>query len=351
MREALKMTYVSRFLGTDSNSLVQVQDDLTKGPGDRVRTILRMQLTGRGIQGDNTLEGNEEALVTYTDNVTVDQLRHAVRSGGKMSEQRVPFEVREEARMALQDWWSNTFDQWFFNQISGASGVTDTRLTGNNSATAPDTAHQIFAGSATAESNLSANSSQTFSLAAIDKAVLAARTLTPVIRPLNNQQEPGKHQFVMFITPEQHYDLRRSTATGEWADIQKYAMAAQSKADANPLFSGAIGMYNGCILHESWRLLTLPSVGAATGVAAGTADALGRAVLCGSQAAQLAFARGYSANRMTWDEELFDYGNQLGVATGVIAGLKKTVYNSKDFATLVISTAHSADAITASQRS
>ena len=344
MREALKMTYVSRFLGTDSNSLVQVQDDAAKGPGDRIRTILRMQLTGRGIQGDNTLEGNEEALVTYTDNVTIDQLRHAVRSGGKMSEQRVPFEVREEARMALQDWWSNTFDQWFFNQISGASGVTDTRLTGNNTVTAPDSGHQIFAGSATAESNLSPNSSQTFSLELIDRAVLAARTLTPVIRPLNNEQEPGKHQFVMFLTPEQHYDLRRGTATGEWADIQKYAMAAQTKSDANPLFSGAIGMYNGCILHESWRLYTFADANVGS-------DGGGRAVLCGAQAAQLAFGRGYSANRMSWDEELFDYGNQLGVATGVIGGLKKTIYNSKDFATLVVSTAHSAAARAASQRS
>ena len=260
-----------------------------------------------------------------------------------MSEQRVPFEVREEARMALQDWWANTFDTWFFNQISGASAITDTRLTGNNSATAPDSGHRIFAGSATAESNLSPNSSQTFSLAAIDKAVLAARTLTPVIRPVNNEQEPGKHQFVLFITPEQHYDLRRSTATGEWADIQKYALAAQTKG-SNPLFDGSIGMYNGCILHESWRLYTFTD-------ANGNVDGGSRAVLCGAQAAQLAFGRGYTSNRMSWEEEMFDYGNQLGVATGVIGGLKKTVYNSKDFATLVISTANSADAVAASQRS
>jgi len=67
MHEALKMTYVSRFIGEDSNSIVVMQDDLQKGPGDRIRTILRMQLTGAGVQGDNTLEGNEEALVTYTD--------------------------------------------------------------------------------------------------------------------------------------------------------------------------------------------------------------------------------------------------------------------------------------------
>lgn len=54
-------------MGSDSNALCQVVDDTSKSAGDRVRHILRMQLGGSGIQGDGTLEGNEESLVTYTD--------------------------------------------------------------------------------------------------------------------------------------------------------------------------------------------------------------------------------------------------------------------------------------------
>jgi hypothetical protein len=65
-----------------------------------------MLLTGAGVQGDNTQEGNEEALTVYNDALVINQLRHATRSGGKMSEQRVPFDVREENRMALKDWWT-----------------------------------------------------------------------------------------------------------------------------------------------------------------------------------------------------------------------------------------------------
>ena len=61
MHEALKMTFSSRFMGSDSNSLCVIKDDLKKSAGDRIRIILRMQLTGVGVQGDNTLEGNEEA--------------------------------------------------------------------------------------------------------------------------------------------------------------------------------------------------------------------------------------------------------------------------------------------------
>ena len=292
MHEALKMTYVSRFMGSDSNSLLQIRDDTQKGPGDRVRNILRMQLSGTGIQGDNTLEGQEEALITYTDDLLIDQVRHAVRSGGKMSEQRVPFSVREESRMSLTDWWADRFDQWFFNQIAGNAAETRTLYTGNNTCTSPDSNHIIFAGSASAETGLSANTSQTFSLEVIDRAVLAARTTTPVIRPINNQQEPGRHQYVMFITPEQHYDLRRSVSAGDWGDITKYRLSS-GEIENNPLLSGSIGQYNGVVLHESWRLPT-----GADGDS--VADGRGRAVLCGAQAAVLAFGRDHGPNRMSW---------------------------------------------------
>ena len=77
IREALKETYISRFMGTSKDSLVYVKDELNKSAGDRIRVGLRMQLTGQGIVGDGTLEGNEEALTTYTDDLLIDQLRHA----------------------------------------------------------------------------------------------------------------------------------------------------------------------------------------------------------------------------------------------------------------------------------
>jgi hypothetical protein len=51
----------------------------------------------------------------------------------------------------------------------------------------------------------------------------------------------------------------------------------------------------------------------------------------------LAHGQGGSSNKMSWEEELFDYKNQLGVAAGMIFGAKKTVFNSVDFATIVLS--------------
>ena len=146
----------------------------------------------------------------------------------------------------------------------------------------------------------------------------------------------------MFITPEQHFDLRQATSDGQYADIQKYALAANA-SENNPLLSGSIGVYNGVVMHETSRMFT----GAG---ASGTANTIGRAVLCGAQAAVMGFGRGYTQNRMVGGEEMFDNGNQLGVSTGCICGLKKTRYNSKDFATMVVSSSHSDAARNASQR-
>jgi len=337
MREALKQTWASRFMGSDSNSLCQVVDDTSKGPGDRVRHILRMQLGGDGIQGDGTLEGNEESLVTYTDDIVINQLRHAVRSAGKMTEQRIPFSIREEARMGLQDWWADRYDTWFMNQLSGNSAQSDTKYTGNNTVTAPDSNHQIFANGHATELSLTATASAQFSLSLVDQVVLKARTITPVIRPVNT--EAGQ-KYVMFITPEQHYDLRRNTNTLQWGDIQKAAMQGGNISD-NPIFTGALGEYNGVILHEAFRLPRITSTGSSQ---------VGRAVLCGAQAACFAFGRDNGPNRMSWVEEVFDYGNQLGVSGGCIAGMKKTIYNSEDFSTVVVSAAHSAESETANGR-
>src|SRR5687768_17725951 len=75
-RESLKQTWLHKFMGEGTDSIIQYVNDLAKGPGDRVTNILRMQLSGDGIEGDATLEGSEEALTTYTDNFVINQLRH-----------------------------------------------------------------------------------------------------------------------------------------------------------------------------------------------------------------------------------------------------------------------------------
>lgn len=327
-REALKATYIQKFIGEGDDSVIQMRNDTKKGPGDRVRVTLRMQLTGDGVQGDNNLEGNEEALTTYTDDFVINQLRHAVRNAGKMSQQRVPFSVREEAMSGLRDWWSDRWDTWFFNQICGYTVQSDTRYTGNNTVTAPSAGRKIFA-TGSADETVNADNTKIMTLSLIDKAVEAAKVATPLIRPINING--GKH-YVMFLHPYQVTDLRTSTSTGQWLDIQKAAMSG-GKVGENPIFTGALGMYNGVILHEAIRVTQ--GVHSTTGAAQTSTR---RAVLCGAQAGVCGFGQGHSFKEYSWNEELFDYGNQLGVEAGCIGGLKKSIYNSVDFGTITVST-------------
>lgn len=333
MKEALSRTQFLKFTGKSSNSLCQYKTEM-KSVGDNVTFGLRMQLAGGGVVGDDTLEGNEESLVTYSDQIFIDQLRHAVRSKGKMSEQRVPFSVREEARDGLADWWADRMDTAFFNQLCGNNYTTagaQTKFTGMNTCTDPiaagDTDHIFYPDGRTTELTVaSASASGIMSLDLIDNVCAQAKLIDPLIRPLKMN---GEDRFVMFLHPNQVVDLRTNTNTGQWLDIQKAAMNG-GNVTKNPIFTGALGMYNGVILHESTRIPTAN--------ATPSGGSLRRAVFAGAQSMCWAFGKGDTPGKFSWVESLFDYKNQLGVAAGSKWGLKKTRFNSKDFATILVPT-------------
>lgn len=332
--ESIKQTWFAKFMGTSSNSLIQVYDDASKEMGgDRVRVGLRMLLTGSGIQGDDTLEGNEESLTTYSTDVLLNQLRHAVRVSGRVSQQRTAFDIREEAMQALADWVAERIETWVANQLTGNTAQTDTRFTGNNAVVAPSTNYQLFPTGAftapTAESSLSNTTNHQFTLTMLDRAVARARTFSPRIRPL---RIAGDEYYAAFLHPFQVYQLRTQTSTGQWLDIQKSAFAASNNASASPIFTGALGIYNGVVLHECPYL---PAFAAAND----STTNVRRAVFCGAQSVLMATGReGGSPTRLNWVEELFDYGNQVGVSVGMMGGLVKAQFNSTDFASIVLST-------------
>lgn len=328
--EALKQTWAFKFMGKDDSSVIQIFDDLKASPGDRIRVPLRRLLAGNGTQGDATLEGNEERISYFNDDVFINQLRHAVREGGRFTRQLVPFDIREHARLSLQDWWADRIDTWFFNQICGNTFQTDTRFTGNQATIAPDSDHLIIAGGNTGFS-LSNTTTNKFTLTLIDVAVEKAKTLAVPIRPI---MIGGEQKYVMFLHHFQVTDMKNSTATNQWFDIQKAAMQGGNVTN-NPIYTGALGEYNGVILHASNRI---PGMASSAGGAVAGNTQVRNAVMCGAQACIMAFGRGNSPERYEWVEDYFDYENQFGVAAGCMAGMKKTVFNGSDFATLAIRT-------------
>jgi hypothetical protein len=70
---------LSKLVGDSKNSLIFRHSELEKGAGSRLTYSLKRLMTGRGVTGDNVLEGNEEALNFFQDDIFIDQLRHATR--------------------------------------------------------------------------------------------------------------------------------------------------------------------------------------------------------------------------------------------------------------------------------
>src|ERR1700690_3852850 len=114
-----------------------------------------------------------------------------------MSQQRVPFEVRDEALSGLRDWWSDRLDFSFFNQVCGYLPQSDTRYSGNQAVIAASS-NNIYRADTSAVGDDSITTTATFTLKLIDSAIERARTLTPAIRPV---LVGGKPLYVFFMHP------------------------------------------------------------------------------------------------------------------------------------------------------
>jgi N4-gp56 family major capsid protein len=337
--EAVKATEIFPLIGANSNSVIQEKVEPRKGPGDRVTCGLRMQLAGDGFTENEVAEGNGESLTTYSDNVLINELGHVVgvRSENTIDAQRVPFDLREEAKDGLVDWWARRLSISFFNQVcgntatSGTGAPTSSKYTGLNAALAPSTGRKLFSGG-TFTVDEAITTTSYFTLFDIDRCVELAKTGgstgLPKIRPI--RIEGGEH-YVMYLHPIATTQLRNGTSTGQWLDIQKAAMQG-GEVTNNPLFTGALGMYNNVILRESEQVprglhSTLLS----------SLSNVRRAVFMGAQAAGIAFGQQYSENKYRWNEELYDHKRRLEVSAWSIFGLKKFVWNATDFATITVS--------------
>jgi N4-gp56 family major capsid protein len=328
--EALKTTYFGKFMGEGSSNMIQVKTELEQSAGDKVTIGLRVQLTGDGVTEGQTLQGNEESLTTYSDSVVINELAHAVRVKNKNSidAQRVPFNLRSEGKDGLADWFSNRFDTCMANHLAGNSLVTDMRYAGNNTITAPSS-NRVYRPTGTDDATVNGDSTKTMNLQIIDALVERANTASPLIRPI---MVGGEKKFLMFMHDYQVTDLRTSTATGQWLDIQKSALAG-GMGSKSPIYTGALGEYNGVILHK-WNRLPY---GISNAGAYQTSTR--RAVFCGAQAASVGFGKEFSkGSHFKWIEELFDYERELGVSAQTVWGIKKSVFNSEDFGVIAATT-------------
>lgn len=342
-REALKATVIYPYIKDSGSALCTLAPETQKGPGDRVRVALRMQFAGDGVTENQTQEGNEETIVTYTDDVVLGELSNAYRNRTTLAQQRVPFSIAKEGNDALADWHAARLDAVAMYHLAGYTPANSLAANGQyngfNTITAPTSGRQLWTETGTsADENLDSTGDE-LDLTDIDRARELAETggsagLVP-IRPISGL--PNQAKYVCFVHPIHVTQLRASTSTNNWMDLQK-ALLQGGKGDESMIWKGGLGIYNETLLVVSNRVPY--GVNSSTGAAITTVR---RAIFCGAQALCMAFGQGYGPEEWRVREETFDYDREYGQNALNLFGVKKSVFNSKDFATIVISS-YAADA-------
>ncbi len=336
--QAKKSYFEGRFIGESDNHIIQKINDLEADEGDKVQFDLVVQLRNKPTYGDNRLEGKEENLKFSSDQVSIDQVRHSVSLGGRMSRKRIAHNLRKVGKDRLSGYFAKLMDEFMFMYLSGSRGINedfleDLSFTGfaGNGFDAPDVDHLLYGGSATSKAGLTA--ADKMSKLVIEKACNKAKMMqarnpnTANMAPVENGND---EQYVLCMTEDQAFDMRNADTTG-WMDIQKAAITAEGKA--NPIFRGGLGMVNNVILHSHRSVIRFSDYGAGSNVPAA------RALFMGRQAGVIAYGNSGGGMRFSWEENLKDYGNEPTIASGCIAGIKKTRFLNGDFGVLSIDTA------------
>lgn len=349
--ESQKSYFGQRFVGRGAEAEVPIQllSELESDAGEQISYDLLAELKMAPVEGDDILEGKEEAQRFYTDTIYIDQARCGVNTGGRMTRKRTLHNLREKARRQQSSWWARLKDELRFIYLSGARGVNTnfilpTGYTGraNNALVAPDTNHILYGGNSTAKSNMTNEAagvpgSDTFDLRLVDRAKTKAdsqgggATDIPVLQPCKID---GEEVFVCVMHTFQEDDLRSNTGTGQWLDIQK--AIATSEGRKSPMVKGSLGMYRGCILHSHRNVIRFNDYGAG-----GTYEAA-RALFMGSQALVEAYGSPGTGLRFDWHEEVRDNGNQVVISSNCTWGTKKvsftTPIGAQDFGVFALDT-------------
>lgn len=330
-REYIRANRFARYQGTDSNSIIQLKEQLTKKPGDAITLSLVKALSGAGVTGNTLLEGQEEAMLNYGQQITIQAYRNAVAIT-EWEEQKTAIGLRNAAKPVLKDWAME------LNRSKAISAMTsivadDGSIVPYATATATQrdefivsNADRVLFGAA------KGNTAATFalSLANLDagadklsKGIISlgkrmAKLADPIIRPVRVNDD--EEWYVAFADSLSFRDLK--------ADLDSVHQNAGVRGKSNPLFTDGDLIYDGVIIRE------IPEIGALSGSAT-----TGQVFLCGAQALGHVIGKRWASTT-----ETRDYGYVNGVAISGYFGTEKLVFNGKQNGMVNIYTYAAADA-------
>lgn len=296
--EGLKESYFDKFTATDGSNVVHKNKDLENVKGDSVVFGLMMNLTGSGVEGNRQkLAGAEDTLNIYDFTVNTKLVRNAV-SRYEADDQRTQYDMLKEIKIALKQWLSDWLDDRLISRLSYN----------------PSNGEVLYASAAGTQSSITANDKLTTTI--ISRAKRKAMMHAPKVQPI---KVDGMDKYIMLVHPWAARDLKDDP---KWLAAQQNANVRGSK---NPIFTGALGEYDGVILYEYERVQT-------GNIGASSANVC-QNLLLGKQAACFAVSR--PAKHI---EQTDDYGNIAGNGIAFYGAVEKTNFNGKDYGVINVMT-------------
>ena len=303
--DSLNASIFKPFMGSKSNSVINVKEDLTKKPGDSVTFSLVNALSGAGVTGSSTLEGNEEALVSRSQKVTIDQYRNAVRIP-VLEDQFTAIPLRNAGKDALMNWEMELTRDKVISALNEINGVAyGSASEAQKDAWLVDNTDRVLFGAAKSNHGVDFsaallnidNTADKLTASAITLMKRIAKTAAPKIGPLKPRNGGvTSDSYVMFVPSLVLRDLTEDTA------FLQANREARQRGKQNPIFAGADYIYDNIAIIE------VEDIPIDAGAGAGGID-VAPVFLCGAGAVAMAWGK----RPQTVDEE-FDYGDKQGLA-------------------------------------
>lgn len=355
LKSYTRMSGFSPYMGRSSSSIIRILSELRNEAGATINVPLILELRGRGVEGAEVLEGNEEEMENYGDQVKVNWKRNGVVVP-KSTSFKTEIDLLNAARERLVIWAKNKLRDDMIAALQsiiipgtadadGSPGA-DTAVryelatAGQRNTYLANNIDRILFGVTTANSSSgnwltslgnvdTTNDKMSASVIDIAKS-LAKRTTNATngmaINPYQSDATAGREWYVMFMGSDAFAQATRDPLIAQ-ADRD----ARERGVDSNPIFQGGDRIYNGVILREIPELQPLVGVGAA-------GAAVDRSFLCGAGALTLA----YGQDPTPKTDRDRDYGFRPAVAIEELRGQKKTSFLGVNYGMVEVLTANTA---------
>ncbi|EDX0374224.1 N4-gp56 family major capsid protein [Salmonella enterica] len=326
--------------------------DLNKGKGDEISFNIMHKLSKLPTMGDQRIAGRGEDLSQDEFSLRIDQGRHQVDAGGRMSQQRTKFDLVKSSGTLLGTYFNDLQDQCAVVHLAGARGdfYADDIIVPLadhpefmkimiNDVMPPTHDRHFFGGDATSFETL--DSSDVFTLSLVDNMALFIDEMAHPLQPVRMKGDElyGEDPYyVMYVTPRQWNDWYTTTSGKDWQQMMTRALN-RSKGFNHPLFKGECAMWRNILVRKYSGMPIRFYSGSKVAVSNNDLEAttkvveaqtnIDRGMLLGAQALANAYGSTKNGGHFSMVKEKTDAQNRDEVTINWMNGLKKIRFKEK----------------------